>query len=111
MRLVPIPPKTLKELKEYHSFSITDINNRILPFNEGRIYGLNRKLKTIADISIHELKHTYATLLISNAIDFKTADRILGHDVEQLIKTYSHVTDDMMNKATTKIVKTFLTNF
>lgn len=108
MRLVPIPPKTLKELKEYHSSSITDINNRILPFNEGKIHNLNRKLKLMANISIHELRHTYATLLISNGIDFKTAAELLGHDVEQLIKTYSHVTNDMMNNATNKISKIFL---
>lgn len=107
MRLIPIPPKTLKELKEYHSFSITDINNRICPFNESKIHTLNKKLKSISNISIHELRHTYATLLISNGIDFKTASEILGHDIEQLIKTYSHVTNDMMNKATNKISKIF----
>lgn len=106
-RLVPIPKNTLKELKEYHSNSIVDIHNRIIPFNETKIYNLNRKLRKISDISIHELRHTYATLLISNGIDFKTAAEILGHDVEQLIKTYSHVTNDMFNRATNTIAKIF----
>lgn len=106
-RIVPLPQKTLKELKEYHLSLVVDINNRILPFNETKIYNLNTKLKQLSDISIHELRHTYATLLISNGIDFKTAADILGHDVEQLIKTYSHVTNDMMTKATNKIAKIF----
>lgn len=106
-RVIPIPRKSLQELKAYHLTSIVDVNNRILPFNEGKIYSLNRKLKSIAGISIHELRHTYATLLIGNGIDFKTAAEILGHDVDQLIKTYSHVTNDMMAKATNTIAKIF----
>ncbi|MGG7213492.1 tyrosine-type recombinase/integrase [Clostridium nigeriense] len=107
VRVVPIPKNTLKELKEYHLISITDIHNRILPFNETKIYNLNHKLRKISNISIHELRHTYATLLISNGVDFKTAAEILGHEVNQLIKTYSHVTNDMMNKATNTIAKIF----
>lgn len=106
-RIVPLPQSTLKELKEYHMVSIIDIYNRILPFNDGKVCTLNRRLKKLSDITIHELRHTYATLLIANGIDFKTAAKILGHDVDQLIKTYSHVTDDMMNKATNKIAKIF----
>ena len=43
--------------------------------------------------------HTYATNLIANGLDFKTAAKLLGHDIEQTMKTYSHVTDDMMNEA------------
>ncbi|WP_455803973.1 tyrosine-type recombinase/integrase [Clostridium butyricum] len=68
---------------------------------------MNPILNDIAGISIHELRHTYATLLIGNGIDFKTAAQLLGHDVQQTLKTYSHVTDEMLNKATEKISKIF----
>ena len=51
------------------------------------------------DITIHELRHTYATILISNGVDFKTAAKLLGHDVEQTMKVYSHVTSDMLENA------------
>ncbi|MCS4455170.1 tyrosine-type recombinase/integrase [Clostridium botulinum] len=47
---------------------------------------------------MHELRHTYATKLISNGVDFKTVAQLLGHTVEQTMKTYSHVNDDMMKK-------------
>jgi integrase len=64
-------------------------------------------LKELAGITIHELRHTYATILISNNIDFKTTAGFLGHDVQQTIKTYSHVTDEMKKKATDTISKIF----
>ena len=47
---------------------------------------------------ISELRHTYATMLIGNGVDFKTAASLLGHDVEQTMKVYSHVTNDMLEK-------------
>lgn len=49
--------------------------------------------------TVHELRHTFATNLIANGIDFKTAASLLGHDVKETMKTYSHVTDDMKKKA------------
>ena len=51
------------------------------------------------DISIHELRHTYTTNLIANGIDFKTAAMLIGDTVDMVMKVYSHVNKDMMNKA------------
>ena len=107
-RLVPISTSTLKELKNYKKNNPTDLKNRITPFNVASISKyLNPRLRELARISIHELRHTYATLLISNGIDFKTAAKLLGHGVEQTLKTYSHVTDDMLKSASKKIEHIF----
>ena len=98
----------MKILKEYKSNKIIDINNRIKPYGNGCIKRyLNPVLKKLAGISIHELRHSYATILVSNLIDFKTTADFLGHDVQQTIKTYSHVTDEMKKKATDTISKIF----
>ena len=64
-------------------------------------------LNKISGITIHELRHNYATLLIANNIDFKTTADFLGHNVQQTLKTYSHVTDEMKKKATNTISKIF----
>ena len=107
-RIVPVPPSTLKELIEYKKISVTDINNRIVPCSNGFVKRfLNPVLTETADICLHELRHTYATLLISNGVDFKTAAQLLGHDVQQTLKTYSHVTEDMLSRATQSISKIF----
>ena len=107
-RIVPIPPATINELIEYKKIATPDVKNRVVPCTNGSIKKfLNPVLKEISGISIHELRHTYATLLISSGIDFKTAAQLLGHDVQQTLKTYSHVTDDMLNRASKTIAKIF----
>jgi len=100
-REVPIPPKTLNELKKCSN--VVNIDNRIFKFNNTDSISIciNRLLKRKGyDITIHELRHTYATMLISSGVDFKTAAKLLGHTVQQTMKIYSHVNDDMMKRAT-----------
>lgn len=107
-RVVPISPATLKELKMYKKNNPTDLKNRITPFNDASIFKyLNPKLRELANISIHELRHTYATLLIADGMDFKTVAELLGHDVQETYRTYSHVTSDMLKNAAKKIDEIF----
>ncbi|WP_338630452.1 site-specific integrase [Clostridium baratii] len=101
-RTIPLTPNMISELKQIKKYSVYNIDGRILDYTNTRIATtlINKYLKRKGlDISIHELRHTFATNLISNGIDFKTAAQILGHDVEQTMKVYSHVTDDMMKRA------------
>lgn len=107
-RQVPIPSKTLNVLK--NNKKVVNIDNRILNFKNTDSVSIciNRLLKRKGyDITVHELRHTYATNLISNGIDFKTAAKLLGHTVEQTMRTYSHVTDDMLSRATSIIENIF----
>lgn len=107
-RIVPVNKDFIKVLKDYKLSNPISIDNRIAPFNKASIEKyLNPKLREYANISIHELRHTYATLLIQNSVDFKTVAKILGHDVKQTLDTYSHVTDDMMDNASKAISKIF----
>ena len=100
LRNIPMSQNFISELKKYKRTAVTDTNNRVVPFNHNAISKhLNPELRRFAGISMHELRHTYATMLISNGVDFKTAAEILGHDVKQTMATYSHVNDDMMKKA------------
>ncbi len=102
-RVVPIPSSALKELLRYKKDKPIDYLNRIVPYS--RTGNLSKVLKAAYvdagyDISIHDLRHTYATILISNGVDFKTAAQLLGHNIEQTMQTYSHVTSDMLDRAT-----------
>ena len=103
-REVPISAKTLALLN--NSKKIININSRILNFKNTDSISicLNRLFRLGGyNITIHELRHTYATTLIANGVDFKTAAMFLGHTVEQTMKTYSHVNDDMIKRATSII--------
>lgn len=107
-RTIPISKKTCGEIFKHKN--VIPVNNRIFMFNskETVISDVNFELKSHGfDISFHELRHTYATKLIANGMDFKTAAKILGHNVQQTIRTYSHVNNDMMNNAKSLIENIF----
>lgn len=109
-RTIPMPPYIKKLLLEWKNYNPIDISNRVIVYN--CVSGLTAMLRNYTkklgyNLSIHEFRHTYATTLISRGVDFKTVAKLMGHDVEQTLKTYSHVTDDMLNNATNILSKIF----
>jgi len=107
-RDVPLSSEIVKVLKEYKETHPVAISNRVAPFGVGTITRrFNPTLLRICGTTVHGLRHSYATLLISNGVDFKTAAKFLGHTVEMTIKTYSHVTDEMVKNAALKIENIF----
>lgn len=109
-RIVPFSHNVALELKAYKNTTHLNIDKRL--FNNRNVKCLSERLsmkfkKLGFDISVHELRHTYATNLIANGVDFKTAAKFLGHDVTETMKTYSHVNDDMRNKAI-KIINEYI---
>lgn len=100
IRIIPISNSVTNELLKHKT--IINIDNRVFNFKskDTVLLRVNKLLKENGfNISLHELRHTYATKLIANGIDFKTSAKILGHSVEQTMKVYSHVNNDMLNKA------------
>lgn len=109
-RVVPAPPILLSELEKYYNDYPINIDNRL--FNQRVISSISKELsdtyrKYGYDITVHELRHTYATTLIKNGIDFKTVAKLMGHDIRETMKTYSHVTDEMFENAA-KIINSIL---
>ncbi|WP_034438081.1 tyrosine-type recombinase/integrase [Clostridium ihumii] len=63
-----------------------------------------KKLGIEKKVRFHDLRHTNATLLLQQGIDFKTIQVRLGHsDINTTLNIYSHVTTDMQKNATEKI--------
>lgn len=55
-------------------------------------------------IRFHDLRHTFATNALAYGMDIKTLSTILGHvSSATTLNTYSHVTDEMRQKAAVKI--------
>lgn len=112
-RIVPVSKSTIEELQRIKMLNQSNVINmydsRIIRCTStySMSSNLGKVLRRKFNITIHELRHTYATNLIKNGIDFKTAAAILGHDIEQTMKTYSHVTNDMMKEAAKLIAKIF----
>lgn len=107
-RILPIPLPLLQILQQYRhtqplSFSGSLwINGR--PCNSN----LNRYLrKVIPDISVHSLRHTYATFLLANGEDIKTVSALLGDTVTTVLNVYVDYTDDMRRHAADTINRIF----
>lgn len=59
--------------------------------------GLNIEGKN--DVSVHVLRHTFATLQFQNGVSIRTLQKILGHDDISTTQLYVQVADDQMIEA------------
>ncbi|BFK81448.1 tyrosine-type recombinase/integrase [Clostridium baratii] len=102
-RVIPVTSKLINKLKtRMEDLNITNMDELIFYFGDKKSFQtvLNRRLKTLGfDVCLHELRHTYATKLIKSGLDLKTVAYLMGHDLKMTIEVYSHVTEDMLNKA------------
>jgi integrase len=64
-----------------------------------RVYNPAIERSGIPKITIHDLRHTAASLAISNGANIKVISRMLGHsDASMTLRVYSHAFDDDMKK-------------
>ncbi|GKX65601.1 tyrosine-type recombinase/integrase [Inconstantimicrobium mannanitabidum] len=78
------------------------------------MYYTNKIKKVVAaagidkTIRFHDLRHTNATLLIQQGVDFKTVQTRLGHeDINTTLNIYAHVNKEMQKNATEKLNNIF----
>lgn len=109
-REVTLPLKVKLELKKYRiEYSISD-EQRLFNYKDSSCITSSLRYdykKAGYNVSIHELRHSYASLLISKGLTHDEAAEILGHTVEENIRTYSHLTADNKNKVKKLILKNF----
>lgn len=56
------------------------------------------------NITQHQLRHTYATLLYRSGIDAKTAQGLLGHsDVQTTLNIYTDIAEDIKKISVDKL--------
>ncbi|KRU36853.1 tyrosine-type recombinase/integrase [Clostridium sporogenes] len=69
---------------------------------------ITNKLNLNKNVRFHDLRHTNATLLLKQGVDFKIIQSRLGHsDISTTLNIYSHVSIDMQKSATEKLSKLF----
>lgn len=105
-RDVPIPPILLSILSEYLAVIEPSSDGRLFTIKESS-YVNGRIKKYRPDCSIHQLRHTYATLLLANGVDVKTVAALLGDTVNTVIRAYIHYNDDMRKQAADKVADIF----
>lgn len=108
-RLVPLPEITLKILREHYKThrnekfifpapgrgGIREAKNTI-PLPDSSVQTVLKKvLRQVnikKNISVHNLRHSYATHLLENAIDIRIIQKYLGHKSIQSTMIYTHLT-------------------
>lgn len=96
-RIVPIPKKYLKALKRYvgKREGYVFVTKYGKPYTRKGIYAIVKKYARLAGIkkgvSPHILRHTFATLTLSNGTDSFTIQKILGHSSLATTLKYAHV--------------------
>jgi len=98
---VPIPDSVAEELMNYYIDKGMSKEQRISPYSSSNTASnsVNRTFKALGyNISIHELRHTYTTLLIESGAKYKSVAEVLGHSVEMTMSVYGHNTDKMRDE-------------
>jgi integrase len=62
-----------------------------------------RKAARIKDARIHDLRHTYASLLASSGHSLPIIGRLLGHTQAATTQRYAHLADDPLKAATERV--------
>lgn len=62
-----------------------------------------RKAAELDDVHIHDLRHTFGSMAVTNGIDFLTVGKILGYSNYQTTKRYAHLVDDAVLNAWNRV--------
>jgi len=119
-RYVPLPGRTLKVLREY---GVTHRHPRWLfpatgrdqkqaalatgPMDKSSVQGAMRRvvqeLRFQKAISIHSLRHSYATHLLEAGVNLRLIQQYLGHSSLQTTMVYLHLTTASQEQAIARI--------
>jgi site-specific recombinase XerD len=90
------------ELLNHHQSDYLFINRFGYQLHDESIENILKKaVKTISlkhKISIHTLRHTFATHLLNNGADIKTVQELLGHSSLATTEIYTHITSERIKE-------------
>ena len=69
-----------------------------------RFWGLAREEAGLAQVRLHDLRHTYASIAIMQGESVTTTARLLGHNDAQTTLKYAHLSDSSVREATDALV-------
>lgn len=86
-----------------------------IPFEEWNKDMVNRQFRSICDelnlkhITLHSLRHTFATRCLENGVDMYVVSKWLGHaSIKLTMDTYAHVSEDLKRSKVDRVKYKFL---
>ena len=64
---------------------------------------LIRQAAGIEDVRVHDLRHTYASILVSGGVSLPVIGQLLGHTQQATTARYAHLSDDPLRAATNRV--------
>lgn len=108
-RIAPLSNKVIELLREYHIACKPEIylfegQQKGVPYDERSLQNVLKqaleKAKIVKPVSLHWLRHSYATHLLENGTDLRYIQEILGHSSSKTTEIYTHVSTQNIQKIT-----------
>ncbi len=99
-RIIPIHEKLFFLLKERYGKG-----KKVSPFSYHALSGIKRYLRKAgySHIRIHDLRHTFASLLVMKGVDLRTVQELLGHEDYKTTEIYAHLSPLHLKEAVRKL--------
>lgn len=103
---IPINDTLFETLKDLQKVRYLD-SNLVFMRNGRPLYKklIERALKKackqarITDFRFHDLRHTFASMLVESGVDLYTVQKLLGHKDGRMTQRYAHLTQDKLIRA------------
>ncbi len=106
---IPLSKATIALLEQHRLISSSGKYVFPAPTVSGHLSDLKRawaylcKLSDISNVRLHDLRHTYASMLISKGHSLPVIGQLLGHSQLQTTSRYAHLYDEVLRAATEDI--------
>lgn len=109
-REIQMPPYVMNELKEWKKYCIESELGLVFPSETGEFMDADNMIKRrfnkvlenaeVKRIRFHDLRHTYASLLVAKDLNIKYIQRQMGHSsFEITMNTYAHLMPEVYEKS------------
>jgi len=116
-RMVPLAPSVLELLRTYYKvyqpkdFLFEGQNGG--KYSEKSLQEVFKKAKSLAgikkNVTLHSLRHSYATHLLESGINLRYIQDLLGHKSPKTTQIYTHVSNEALSKVTSPIEQLIIT--
>jgi len=116
-RLVPIPPTTLKALRD--AWKGHRHKKYLFPNRYGKTHVSDCSVRVafkkvcfsvgIKDVTPHVFRHSFATRLVENGVDTRIVQMLLGHASIRSTEIYTHLTTPIQSKVR-KVIEKIITS-